>query len=558
MLKTLNIQNYLLIKQLELTFFNGFTTITGETGAGKSILLGALGLLLGKRTDTQILKNSTEKCIIEGVFSLNKSLLDDILKDIISKEEIIYEDNVILRRIITPQGRSRSFINDIPVNLDILKKISTKLIDIHSQNQNSLLTNKRFSLEVIDNLAGLKHLELKETYHKFFLEYTNNIIAKDLLVKKIEKDKKEKDYYLYQLEQLQEIELETSKNKDIEEELETLNHSEEIKSTLQQILNLLNDENEFNVSQQLHTTLNSIHKINQFLPISQTWYQRLETVLIELDDLRQDMTRSMEETNYDPQRLEFLTQKLNIVYTLQEKHQVSSTSDLLEIQNKLEKQVSESNQYNIELKILDGIIKKQAKHLKDLSITLSSTRKKNFLKFSDKVKEMLIKLGMKNANLEIKHEILFDFDDFGIDKVSFLFAANTGIELIDINKAISGGEMSRVMLIIKVLLSESLMLPTIIFDEVDTGVSGDIADRMGEMMKIMSHNRQVYSITHLPQVAAKGHHHYLVQKKNKLNETETNIHLLSDKERIEIVAKMLSGKEVTKAALEHAKFLLKK
>ncbi len=549
MLKSLFISNYALIDQVKIDFKNGFSVITGETGAGKSIMLGALAMVLGQRSDVSVLKNKEKKSVIEAEFDIS----DYGFKALFEEEDIDYEDITLVRREILANGKSRAFVNDTPVNLGFLKNIAHLLIDIHSQHQNLLLGDTGFQLNVVDTVA--QNREVLDLYKSKFK-----------VLKKLEKEKKELeeqnqklnadvDYMQFQFNQLQELKLVAGEQDELEKEQELLTHAEEVKGGLFSVVETFNGDS-FPVLNAMKESLKNLEKISSYLSDVDGWLKRIDSAYLDLDDLIKDMDGVMEGIEYDPERLQFVSARLDQIFSLQQKHKVESVAELIEIKDDLEKQLQKISSFDEDLEAKQKEIDKAAGELKIVSKKLSDSRKKVFKTIENTLTGQLLELGMPNAVLKVEYNVLDEFSASGIDDIEFLFSANKNGELSAIPKVASGGEMSRVMLCIKSLLSISKGLPTIIFDEIDTGVSGEVADKMGKIMQEISNNIQVISITHLPQIAVKGKQHYKVYKKDNQHTTQTSIEELSIDNRITEVAKMLSGSNLTDAALSNAKDLL--
>lgn len=549
MIQLVTIDNYALIDHLEINFDRGFSTITGETGAGKSILLGALSLILGQRADANSLKDKSRKCFVEAEFNIKEYHLHNFFK----RNDIDYDDNTFIRREINTSGKSRAFINDTPVNLVILKELGEKLVDIHSQHQNLILNDNAFQLRIVDVFAN--HLELLTEYRQNFKKYqTLNSSLKDLQ-EKSDKAKSDLDYFQFQFNQLEEANLTESEQEEFERELETLNHAEEIKTQLVNSSHLLTGEGAA-ILDHLKEAKDSIDRLNSIFSKSEEFSNRLESTYIELKDIAEGIEELSREVEFNPERIEFINQRLDLIYSLQQKHRVATVQELLEIQEKLQSRLNEITSYDSELESLQKEIDEVRALLESQSTKLSNKRKKMLPDIEKGVISKLHLLGMPNAVLKVDISNTEDFTNNGVDKVNFLFSANKQGELQEISKVASGGEVSRVMLTFKSLISQSKGLPTIVFDEIDTGVSGDIADKMGNIMQQMGEGMQVISITHLPQIASKGRNHYVVYKKDGETSTYTNIKQLNKEERIVEIAKMLSGKDLSEAAVENAKSLL--
>ena len=550
MLTRLRIQNYALIRELDVDLYSGFSIITGETGAGKSILLGALSLILGQRADSTVLKDKSQKCVVEAVFRVDGLGLEELFQ----ANDIDYDHFAIFRREINPAGKSRAFINDSPVMLKTMQDIGLHLIDIHSQNQNLELNTQLFQLMVVDNCANNKGL--LSTYRDSFKEYRAIINDLKEAETKAEKSKTDLDYYQFQFDQLHKAALSADEQELLEKELELLIHSEEIKSGLSNIGELLNGEN-ISTLMQLKNAIGVIGKMNHFLPEAKGLWQRLEVIYLDLKDIAQETDSIAEKIEYDPERIKLINERLDLIYSLQQKHHVKSVWELIEIRNMLEAKISAVSSNEEEILRLVKLLDKKNEEVNHLANQLTVQRHLVVKDIETRVTRQLLSLGMPNSKFKVEISQLATPGINGVDFVSFLFTANKNGVLCEISKVASGGEMSRVMLAIKALISKSKALPTIIFDEIDAGVSGEIADRMGIILKEISTDMQVINITHLPQVAAKGDHHYLVYKRDSESETTTQLRMLSRQERIEELAKMLSGENITAAAILNAEELLK-
>ncbi|WP_461630168.1 DNA repair protein RecN [Labilibaculum euxinus] len=549
MLQSISIQNYALITKLDIEFSDGFSVITGETGSGKSILLGALSLVLGQRAEVNVLKDKEQKCIIESSFSIERYQLEKFFAD----NELDYEKETLLRREILPNGKSRAFVNDSPVSVKILKELGLRLIDVHSQNQNLVIGSFEYQVGIVDTYAG--NSEILKKYQEYFDKFQK---LKQELRKQEElaaKEKADLDYFQFQLEQLLDAKLVAGEQIEMEAELETLTHAEEIKSGLVKAYENLS-EGEFPIVTQLKEARNAVAQIINVFPDAESFFERLESAYIELNDLAQELDRSNESVELDPSRIEFLNQKLDAVYSLQQKHHVNSVEELIQIREELIQKVDKIvsgddfiEDLKMQLKAQEELVIKSAKKLTDSRVKVIPAIEKTIV-------SQLVQLGIPNANFKISTQIKEDFQYLGCDYLSFLFSANKNGQLEEVQRVASGGELSRLMLSIKYLISSSTALPSIVFDEIDTGVSGEIAAKMGTMMNKMAENIQVISITHLPQIAGKGKNHYKVYKADDELETYSNIVLLDQQSRIEELAKMLSGADLTQAALDNAKVLL--
>lgn len=550
MLKRLKIRNYALIRELDVEFHPGFTIITGETGAGKSILLGALSLILGQRADTTALKDSEKKCVVEGVFNVKAYGL----KELFEQYDLDYEDQAIFRREISPSGKSRAFVNDTPVNLKAMRDLGLRLVDIHSQHQNLELNNQHFQLTVVDLYAG--HNDLLVSYREKFRVYRKTVQELNALVEKAEQSKADLDYFRFQFEQLESAALVDGEQEEMEKELETLNHAEEIKGNLTQLFELLNGEGP-SVVRGSKDGLNLLDKVAKFFPEGEELHQRLESAYLELKDIADEAERAAESIEYEPGRIGFLNERLDSIYTLQQKHRVETVAELIEIRESLDAKLSDIDSYDLEIEKLEKQRDAAETEVKKLAEQLSEQRKEVLPAIEERVNNLLLQLGMPNSRFRVDLASNGTPSATGIDEVSFMFSANKNAELCEISKVASGGEMSRLMLSLKSLISKSKALPTIIFDEIDSGISGEIAGKMGGILKEMSAGMQVINITHLPQVAAKGDYHFWVYKQDTEHETVTHLKLLSEKERVEELAKMLSGENISDAALQNAQELLR-
>lgn len=549
MLCNLVVENYALISKLEIEFMKGLTIITGETGAGKSILLGALSLILGKRADSGVLFDKSKKCIVEGTFDVSRY----DLKNFFSGHEIEYDDHTIIRREISSTGKSRAFINDSPVTLEVIGELAAKLIDIHSQHQHLNLADSIFQMNVLDSYARARNLLAEYLLH--FNEY--HILSKKFreLSDLAGRTRTELDYLEFQYRQLEEAQLTEGEQEELELEQEKLMHAEEIKTGLSGITTLLQGDNN-PILQQVKDCLGMINRISKFLPEGKNLQERLETGYIELKDIAQALDLLNNNLYLDPGRLVQVNDRLTLIYSLEKKHGLATVRDLITLRNRLSDNILEINNYDNTLGDLQKELEQKKLVLTDYSSRLSALRKKSLVPFAQKINGMLREVGIPNADFRIEHIPLEEFTDHGTDKFRFLFSANKNAPPQDISRVASGGELSRLMLCIKSLVSDSEGFPTIIFDEIDTGVSGEIAERVGNIIIRMSENMQVINITHLPQIASKGKQHYLVYKTDEENSTVTRMKLLSSEERHFEIARMLSGEEITRAALENARALL--
>lgn len=551
MLTRLKIRNYALIRELEVELNPGFSIITGETGAGKSILLGALSLILGQRADTSVLKDKSVKCVVEAVFRVDGLGLEEIFL----LNDLDFDHLAIFRREINPAGKSRAFINDSPVMLKTMQEIGLHLIDIHSQNQNLELNDHLFQLMVVDICAG--NQELLITYKNCFREYRKLIDELREAEAKARQSKADLDYYQFQFDQLHKAALQENEQELLEGELEVLVHSEEIKSSLSNVEELLNGEN-ISALNQIKTSVGVMNRIIGFLPDAKDLSQRLESIHLDLKDIADEVGSIAEKVEYDPERISLINERLDLIYSLQQKHHLKSVDELISLQNSLEAKILAVTLNEEEIQRLEKLTEQKRNEVEDLAGQLTARRHLVAAEIESRVMRQLLQLGMPNSKFKVELSALTVPGTYGMDNVSFLFTANKNGDLCEISKVASGGEMSRVMLAIKALISKSKALPTIIFDEIDSGVSGDIAERMGMILKEISADMQVINITHLPQIAAKGDHHFMVYKQDSESETTTRLKLLSGSERIEELAKMLSGETITAAAIMNAEELLKK
>jgi len=550
MLTRLRIQNYALIRELDVDLRPGFSIITGETGAGKSILLGALSLILGQRADSSVLKDKSVKCVVETVFKVDGLGLEELFL----ANDLDFDNFAIFRREINPAGKSRAFINDSPVMLKTMQDIGIHLIDIHSQNQNLELNNQAFQLMVVDICAGNQELLItyKESY-KDFRKLISDLVEAEVLA---EKAKADLDYFQFQFDQLYKAALKENEQELLEKELELLTHAEEIKAGLLNVNELLNGEN-ISALIQLKTSIGLISKLKNFLPDADGLSQRLESLYVDLKDVADEAGSIAEKVEYDSDRIGSINERLDLIYSLQQKHHLKSVEELIVLRNSLEAKILAVSSNEEEILRLVQLKELKNAEIKDLSSRLSVKRHSVIKDIESRVIRQLLQLGMPNSKFKVEILPVPSPGVNGMDTVSFLFTANKNGVLCEISKVASGGEMSRVMLAIKALISKSKALPTIIFDEIDAGVSGDIAERMGIILKEISADMQVINITHLPQIAAKGDHHFLVYKQDSESETTTQLKLLSKSERIEELAKMLSGENITAAAILNAEELLK-
>ncbi len=549
MLSSLSIKNYTLIENLNIDFSGGFSVITGETGAGKSMLLGALGLVLGKRADLSSLKNEEEKCVIEAVFSVEKYGL----KAFFEENDLDFEKETIIRREILPSGKSRAFVNDSPVNLQQLEELGSVLMDIHSQHQTRELSEEKYQFEVLDILAENEDLLL--SYSQKLSEYKKNRKTLEQAQTKLSESLKEQEYNLFVFNELNDAKLKENQQQELEIEYGKLNNTEAIKEVLSKTINL--SDNEIGgVLQNLNEIKSSFSKIADFSESYKEISERINSVQIEFSDILQEVNNLSESVFDNPEQAQQIGERLQLLYGLQKKHKVNSVKELIEIKDNLEEKVVSVDELTSVIEKTQKLIAQNQTELDKIALTLHQNRKKAIEIFDGKITVLLSELGMSNARFDIKLIATEDYFSNGKDKIEFLFSANKGGNFGLLKKTASGGELSRIMLATKAILAEYKAMPTIIFDEIDTGVSGEIALKMAQIMQQMSKNRQVISITHLPQIASKGNNHYKVYKSVTEIDTVSDLKLLSNQERIEEIAEMLSGKDFSESALSHAKTLL--
>lgn len=550
MLKKIYIKNFTLIDQLDITFHAGFSVITGETGAGKSIILGAIGLLLGNRADSKMIKMGEKKCTIEAHFDLSKYNYEAYFEEL----DIDFEpEDTIIRRELTSNGKSRAFINDTPVSLQDMRTLGEQLIDIHSQHQNLLLQKEDFQLNVIDTIAS----DQKEVaaYKAAFQQYKNAEKQLAELTSRLAKAKENEDFLRFQYNELASANLVSGEQEELEQESKMLSHAEEIKSALYQANGLLSDDNA--IIDQLRTVSEILNKVTSVYPKIEAAAARVNEAYIELKDIASEVSAESENIDYDPTHLEEVNQKLDTLFTLERKYHVSSDIQLIALKNELDEQLQKIDNSDEETAELERVVGRWKAEAEKLAKALTTVRKKAAKTIENEMGKRLVPLGIPKVQFKVEiAEKTLSLD--GRDKVQFLFSANTSTALEPIAQVASGGEIARVMLSLKAMLSGAVKLPTIIFDEIDTGVSGKIAEKMALIMKEMGNaDRQVLSITHLPQIAALGHSHYKVEKEEAEDGTHSRMRELSDEERVQEIAQMLSGADITEAALQNARELIK-
>lgn len=549
MITSLSIKNYALIEKLAIDFSKGFSIITGETGAGKSIILGAMGLVLGRRADLTSLKNKEEKCVIEAYFDISKYNL----KSFFEANDLDYEDETIIRREILPSGKSRAFINDSPVNLQELQDLSLFLIDIHSQQQTQELSNEGVQFKIIDAIANdQQEIANYQTLLKSYKEDKSNL---NLLLKKQAESIKEQEYNTFLLNELVAAQLKSGEQEQLEADFEKLNNVETIKEAVDKSLALANEE-QIGALSTLKEIKIALQKIASFAPEYASLSERITSLVIELDDISDELTNCSEKLINDPEQLDLISQKLQLIFNLQKKHQVTTVDELLAIQTNLEITLFELGNLESDIATLTQSIQDKTSQLDALALVIHEKRTKAVPVLSDKLISILATLGMPNVRFTIEIKAADNYYQNGKDEIEFLFSANKGTDFGLLKKVASGGEMSRIMLAVKAILAQYSKLPTLIFDEIDTGVSGEIAIRMGEIMKEMSQTMQIFAITHLPQIAAKGNAHFKVFKSTVGEDTQSELQLLNEEERVLEIAQMLSGAVVSDSALNHAKSLL--
>lgn len=548
MLQQLQISNYALIEHLDISYQSGFSSITGETGAGKSIILGALNLLLGQRADTSVLKTDSKKSIVEGFFDVTDYKLEPLFEEL----DLDYDRLTIFRREILPSGKSRAFINDVPVTLNVLKSVASRLVDIHSQDNTHSLNDKAFQLKLVDAFAD--NSKLRDNYSKAYHFYRETLKELSAFEEENAKNSSDLDYFRFQLEQLDEAKLQKGEQEKLELEQDSMQHAEDIQSAFFAINNSI--EQEGGVMELLNTAHQSADKTASHNASLQTLTGRLNSVIIELRDISSEADALSEDLEFSPSRMDEITERLSLIYELQQKHRLKDIDGLLLLQAELEAKVMSIDSFDENIKQLQDKIVAQEEKLTAFANKVSASRHKALKPIVDFVAKHLQHLGMPNAQLDIACLPLEHFTKTGTDDVNFLFSANKNAVLQEVGKVASGGEKSRLMFTIKLLLAKKEVLPTIIFDEIDTGVSGEIADKMAGIMNQMAENMQVISITHLPQIAAKGKTHYKVYKSDDQNTTTTKIDKLTVNQRVEELARMLSGKDITNQAIENAKSLL--
>lgn len=550
MLKQLHISNYALIDELSVSFESGFNVITGETGAGKSILLGALGFALGDRADTNVLFDKDKKCVVEAQFELN----DENLKPLFEANDLDFESECIFRRELNPQKKSRAFINDTPVALQTMKEIGSQLVDIHSQHDSLLLTDADFQLRLLDDIA-----QNGDVLAEYQTEYVNyNALKRKLfeLKETATKNTAENDYLKFQLDELDKAQLKEGEYTDIEQTLGVMENSEEIKTLLVTANGLL-DDSENAILGQLNELSSTLSRLQHLLPDTESLYERIDNLKVELKDIAYDLRRKEDDTQFDEEQLQSLQERYDLLSRLMMKHRVNDFDELITLRDGLKEKVNAFENIDEAIAKAEKELKENEKQLSSLAKALHDKRCQAAIAFSEKVTALVQQLAMPFAQFQVSVESQANFGSKGCDEIRFLFSANKGIAVDDLRRVASGGELSRLMLSIKSAISSYNYIPTLIFDEIDTGVSGEVAAKIGSIMRQMGNSLQLISITHLPQVASQAEHHYFIYKDNEGTRTQSHIRVLQHEERITEIAKMLSNDQVTPEALKAAEVLLK-
>lgn len=549
MLARLSVHNYALIRELDLNLGEGLTIITGETGAGKSILLGALSLILGTRVDTSVLLDKKEKCIVEGLFNTN----EPDIRDFFVTNELDYDDAVIMRREISPAGKSRAFINDTPVTVNLLKELGEKLIDIHSQHQSLMLGDNSFQLGIIDSFAGTS--VFVDDYRSAYNNFRKLQRKYDEMLAKAQHDSEDLEYYKFQLNQIEEAKVVKGEQAELEQEQEILEHAGEITASLSAVSGLISGD-ERSVTALANEAKSFLLKIKSFIPGGEELFTRMNSIYIEIDDIASEVEKLSQKIDVDPGRLEKINFRLNQIYTLIQKHRLKDLDELLNKKTEFERLIKSISLNEEMIGETASKLKSEKEQLSALASKISEERKKILPLIESRVTELLNSLGMPNAKFRISLSACEDFTSSGIDFADFMFSANKQVEPENLTRVASGGELSRVMLSLKSLLSKNNRISTIIFDEIDAGVSGEVADKVGQILASMGEYMQVVNITHLPQVASRGTEHYHVYKEDRDDSTITRIKLLTEDERVVEIARLLSGSEITETAMKNARELL--
>ena len=551
MLKQLYIRNFTLIERLDMAFNGGFSVITGETGAGKSIILGAIGLLKGQRADSKLIKRGSEKCVIEAHFNLSRYGMEQFFED----NDVEYDaDDCIVRREITAAGKSRAFVNDTPVPLSVLKELGEQLIDVHSQHQNLLLGKQDFQMEIVDIIADDK--DLLDNYRKAYDDYREKLRQLDDLQERISSNKANADFLLFQYEELDRANLVEDEQETLEVQANQMSHYEDIKTALYQADNAMSAEGT-GVTENLRTAINALHSIEDVMPVAGELASRMDADFIDLKDIADELEGQLDKVDFDPKELDSINDRLDKIYGLEKKYHCDTVSQLIEIRDNLKMQLDGIENGDYDLQQLKNEVDKAKTLAKQKAADITKVRKTAAKKIEEEIRQRLVALGMPKIQFSINLEAS-DLSYDGADKVAYMFSANRNMPLQPVAQVASGGEIARLMLSLKAMVSGAVKLPTIIFDEIDTGVSGKIAEKMADIMCEMGNNeRQVISITHLPQIAAKGATHYKVYKEDRGDSTVSTMKLLSGDERVNEIAQMLSGSDITEAAVSNARELLK-
>jgi DNA repair protein RecN (Recombination protein N) len=548
MLKYLSIQNYALIRELVMEPSGKLNVVTGETGAGKSIMLGAIGLLTGNRADTKALWDEKRKCIIEGTFGIK----DYNLQSTFQTEDLDYDDLTVIRRELSSGGKSRAFINDTPVTLEVMKRIGNLLMDIHSQHETLQLGQQSFQLKLVDAYAGNK--TLRNQFSEAWALYVKSKKEFESLTREADTLRQEADYVRFQLDELTKVELQESEQETLESDLKIMEHTSEIKSRFQQALELIT-ESEYASRKTLSEARNHLQHIAAYAPNYTNLFHRLESVIIEIDDLAMEMERQGETIEFDPERIELVKERLSTIYRLFKKHKVQDVKDLLKIQERLEQKDALTANLDEALNRARNTFDQSRQNAMEIAEKISESRSKIFAPLCKKITTLLKDLGIPNATLQINGDVV-ELSAQGIDTIDILFSANKGIAPKSLSLVASGGEFSRLMFCIKYVMAEKTAMPTLVLDEIDNGVSGEIAIKLGSMMKMMSQNHQLITISHLPQIAAKGDAHYFVFKDHTASKTVSSIKLLDEDERVKAIARMIGGDTPSKVAMQNAQELL--
>ena len=552
MLRALQIENYALIRSIEIAFDKGFTVITGETGAGKSILMGALSLILGSRAETDVLHDKTRKCIVEGSFDIEGLPLQDFFEE----NDLDYQPLTTLRREINEHGKSRAFINDTPVNLTTLRALASSLIDIHSQHQNLLLLDSSFRLGILDQYAD--NAPLRTNYHNAFTHYLHVEQQRQQLKNECAEAALRQEYLQYTLDELDKAQLQPGEQEQAEQSIRLLSHAEEIKTHLYAATQQLSEREQGNVLQELKAIQSECQSLRNLGPDIDDLLRRLDEAIVELGDISYEISRKESEVEVNPAELERLNERIDLIYTLQHKYQVDSVSGLLDLAERLRQEFAQQSDNEERLHELEHECTQAEQTARDLAGQLSESRQKAIQAFQKELEQRLSQLGMPDSRIDIHLDQDTEMHPSGIDRIGILFSANKGVAPADLSKVASGGEMSRIMLALKSIITDSTLLPTVIFDEIDTGISGETANKVAAVMHALALRHQVIAITHLPQIAARGDQHYLVFKENRGDQAVTDLQLLEGDRRVEALAGMLGGDHITDTARATAKELLQR